>query len=201
VERFNNFVPMTLAVAALSGDTTLSLAGAYASLQTLGNYRLLVDSEIMLVTARAGSVVTVTRAQEGTSAVGHSIGAQVIPIVTSGALAQLEADAASRTLNVQLVTAPGVFAAAPGMDVFVDLNAAGGDVDVEPAGVAAGQGLNVKLINATGGHTCHVHPLAGGALESRAVPGTLLGVGVTIDLTVLGDELNLRSTDGTNLWQ
>lgn len=60
-----------------SGATTLTLT-SIGDLPTSNGYRILVDSEIMLVTAGAGTTsLTVTRAQNGTTAAAHSSGATV----------------------------------------------------------------------------------------------------------------------------
>ena len=55
---------------------------------TGGNFRIIVDSEIMLVTDVQGKTFTVTRAQEGTSAASHDADAAVFHVLTAGALAQ-----------------------------------------------------------------------------------------------------------------
>ena len=55
---------------------------------TGGNFRIIIDSEIMLVTAVQGKTFTVTRAQEGTSAASHNAAAAVFHVLTAGSLAQ-----------------------------------------------------------------------------------------------------------------
>jgi hypothetical protein len=91
-EVFNNYGPITLALACGISDPTITVTNASA-LSTLGNYRLLIDDEIMLATSLTGSVVSVLRAQEGTTAAAHSLSVPVEPIVSAGALNQLRADA------------------------------------------------------------------------------------------------------------
>lgn len=85
MERFNNYVAMTLAAPCLPGDATITVNDG-SSLSLVGNYRLIVESEIMLATSRTGNVITVTRGQESTVAAAHAFGAVVEPIVTAGAL-------------------------------------------------------------------------------------------------------------------
>lgn len=64
----------TLTVSALAGDATITVADGTKFTQ----YELIgVDSEVMLVTSIATNVLTVTRAQCGTSAAGHTSGAAV----------------------------------------------------------------------------------------------------------------------------
>jgi hypothetical protein len=92
MERFNNYalIVLTAPCGALDTFITISNPGALVS---EGNFRLTVDGEIMLATAGpTGDTVPVARAQEGTAATAHDLGAQVIPGLTAGALEQLEAD-------------------------------------------------------------------------------------------------------------
>lgn len=83
-ELFKNLASTTL-----SGDiddTTTSVDVASAMGFSGGNYRILVDSEIMKVTGVSGTTLTVQRHQEGTSAAAHTSGADVKHILTVGAL-------------------------------------------------------------------------------------------------------------------
>jgi hypothetical protein len=195
-EVFNNFAAVTLSANATSGATSLTVAGAYSSLSASGNYRILVDAEILIVTARSGNTLTVERGQEGTSAVSHSSGAQVLPIVTAGALTALAL--AAQTSNIQEVASPGTFAAAPGMSIYVDPDTVGGNVTIQPAGVGAGQSFSVKVWGTnTGGYTVTVEPMSGGEIENMAAPGTLTNAGQAM---VMGQRLILESRDGTNLY-
>ena len=77
------------AVDALDGDidetvTTLDVTDASA-FPTDGNFRILIDSEIMLVTAVSTNTFTVVRGQEGTTAASHIDGATVTHLLTKGA--------------------------------------------------------------------------------------------------------------------
>jgi hypothetical protein len=90
-EVFNNYGPITLASPCGISDSTITVTNATA-LSSTGNYRLLIDDEIMLATSRSGSVVSVTRAQEGTAAATHGFGVAVEPVLTAGAINQLKAD-------------------------------------------------------------------------------------------------------------
>ena len=83
-EQFKNLASTTL-----SGDidnATTSVGVASAMGFTGGNFRILVDSEIMLVTGVSGTTFTVVRNQEGTAASAHSNGATVAHVLTAGAL-------------------------------------------------------------------------------------------------------------------
>ena len=54
-----------------------------------GNFRIIIDSEILLVTSVSGSNFTANRAQEGTTIASHSLGATVTLILTKGSFFQL----------------------------------------------------------------------------------------------------------------
>lgn len=59
---------------------------------TEGNFRILIDSEIILVTSVSGSTFTVTRAMEGTTGLAHDDGSLVTQLVTDESLRQVIAD-------------------------------------------------------------------------------------------------------------
>ena len=73
------------------GATSISVASA-SGFPTDGNFRILVDSEIMQVTAVSGTTFTVVRGVEATSDAAHNSGAAVCAITTAGALRQIVAD-------------------------------------------------------------------------------------------------------------
>ena len=90
-EQFANAASSTLNGAILAGAGSLVVTSA-ASFPTVGQFRILVESEIMLVTGVSGTTFTVSRGQEGTTDAGHGNGATVTQILTAGALGQLKAD-------------------------------------------------------------------------------------------------------------
>lgn len=90
-QTFVNYGPITLAAACLISDTQITVTNPSA-LPLTGNISLVIDNEIMLGTSRAGAIVQVNRAQEGTSAAGHLLGAAVLPEITAGGLLQMKAD-------------------------------------------------------------------------------------------------------------
>ena len=54
-----------------------------------GDYRLLIDSEVVLVTARSTNTLTVERGADGTSNTTHSDGATISAVLTAGAIDQV----------------------------------------------------------------------------------------------------------------
>ena len=76
----------------INNSTTTVVVTTGSVFPATGNFRILIDSEIMLATARATNTLTVTRAQEGTAAVSHSDLAVVTGPLTAGSLNQILAD-------------------------------------------------------------------------------------------------------------
>ena len=85
VEQFANNPQTTLAGNALAGDATISVTSA-AAFPATGQFRLVIDNEILLVTNVAGTTFTVTRGVEGTAAAGHNAGVTVTCILTAAAV-------------------------------------------------------------------------------------------------------------------
>ena len=86
-ERFANGGLSSLDAGISDSDLALTVKSA-VGFPTGGNFRIVVESEIMLVTAVAGKTFTVSRAEEGTSAVAHDADVAVFHILTAGSLAQ-----------------------------------------------------------------------------------------------------------------
>ncbi len=83
-EQFKNLASASLA----SGidDVTTSLVVSSAMGFTGGDFRILIDSEIMKVTGVSGTTFTVVRGQEGTSAASHASATAAFHVLTAGAL-------------------------------------------------------------------------------------------------------------------
>ena len=97
-ETFANFATSTLN-GAINNSTTSITVTSGTSFPSTGDFRILVDSELMLCTARSGNVLTVTRAIESTSAVSHNDGSVVTHILTAGTIAALKAEAAPTSVS------------------------------------------------------------------------------------------------------
>jgi hypothetical protein len=57
-----------------------------------GNFRVIIDGEILLVTAVSGNEFTAVRAQEGTSIATHAAGVKITHIMTAGGMTQFVSD-------------------------------------------------------------------------------------------------------------
>jgi len=96
IEKFANFAVTTLSAAiGTTAAATCSVTDPF-SFPTSGGFRIKIDEEILIVTAVAGNVFTVTRGAEGTVAVTHASGARVIHLLTKGGL---EARVANRFIS------------------------------------------------------------------------------------------------------
>jgi hypothetical protein len=84
-EQFANNAQSSLAAAIAAGDTSLTVANA-VPFPASGNFRVIIDGEILLVTAVTGNTFTVTRGAEGTTAAAHANGAYVTHVLTAAAL-------------------------------------------------------------------------------------------------------------------
>jgi hypothetical protein len=104
-EQFGNLAATTLSAAiTTTSATTLTVVSAAAPFPQTAQFRIIIDSEIMIVTAGAGTTTwTVTRGAENTTAATHLSGAAVTHILTAGALIQLKTDAGNQIK--QIVTA------------------------------------------------------------------------------------------------
>jgi len=90
-ERFVNNAQTTLTSKSLSADATITVINA-VDFPTEGNFRVMVDTEIMLVTAVSTNIFTVTRGVDGTAAFDHVAGSQVMAIVTRDSLSRMIAE-------------------------------------------------------------------------------------------------------------
>jgi hypothetical protein len=84
-EQFKNAASNQLN-GAINNSTTSVTVDDGSVFPSVGNFRILIDTEIMLVTARSGNVLTVVRGQESTAAASHADDAKVTHIVTQASL-------------------------------------------------------------------------------------------------------------------
>ena len=158
-------------VTALNGNISAvvtSVVVVDASLFPLApQFRILVESEYMLVTGVSGNIFTVTRGVEGSSAVAHLSGAPVVHVLTAGALDTLRSASGLKTTTTV--------------------------VDVESA-IAPTTGQALVAIDAThatwqsvssGGPKTLYLPLMSGLLSSGSTY-TLLGLLPPLDYSTLG---------------
>jgi hypothetical protein len=86
IEQFANN-PQTTLNGAINNSTTSVVVTSAASFPTVGQFRIIVGTEIMLVTSVSSNTFTATRGYEGSTAASHSDLAAVALVVTKGSLA------------------------------------------------------------------------------------------------------------------
>jgi len=95
MENLANDPRTYLASGITNSATSLNVTDA-SRFPSSGNFHLVIDSEILLVTAVSGTTFTVTRAQESTTAASHSSGANVDGLLTSETLKNFRSDAVTK---------------------------------------------------------------------------------------------------------
>jgi hypothetical protein len=105
IERFANTASTTLnnGGTLLSGDTSCTVTSA-AAFPSGGNFRILIGSEIILVTAVSSNTFTITRGQEGTSAASHADSSTVTHVLTASAVQALQLGFATTVQNTSNAT-------------------------------------------------------------------------------------------------
>ena len=84
-EQIKNF-GTTVLNGAIDGSTTTVVVLDGSVFPATGNFRIVVDSEIMLCTSRTGNTLTVTRGAESSTAASHLDAAPIAHILTAGSL-------------------------------------------------------------------------------------------------------------------
>lgn len=90
-ERIVNNAATTLNGGITSGATSITVTDG-SVFPTEGDFRIIIDNELLLVTARSTNTLTVTRGIEGTAGASHSNGADVTAVLTAGGIDQLVDD-------------------------------------------------------------------------------------------------------------
>jgi hypothetical protein len=182
----NNAYTTLSAPVTTTGATTINVSsvgtpGTPGGFPTTGNFRILIDSEYMLVTGVSGTTFTVTRGIEGSTAATHTVGAQVTQIVTAGALGALGSAGGGATY-AGILTASGAIPA--GHDVIVGFNSSAFGAGLGPAfTMSAGAlvGDRVKLGDAQGAANTNPATLTdpnGYFIQNPQGPGFVFGDGV-----------------------
>jgi hypothetical protein len=83
-EKFANVSQTALGAVFTIADPTMTVQNG-ALLPTSGDFHILVDAEIFLVTSIAGNVLTITAGAEGTTPANHTNGTTVTAVLTKAA--------------------------------------------------------------------------------------------------------------------
>jgi len=104
MELFSNF-GATKINGAINNTVTSILVNDASVYPSTGNFRIVSDDEIMLVTAVSGNTLTVLRGQEGTTAIAHADASDIIHVLTKGSLAAFRSDSIIRDTYANRPTA------------------------------------------------------------------------------------------------
>jgi hypothetical protein len=169
-EQFSNAATATLVAGISPGDTSLTVSDA-SGFPSSGDFRLRIDNEILLVTAVAGPVFTVSRAVEPYNGVqvasGHGLGANVTAPLTVGSLA--EATAPPPLANAH-------FLVGNGSNVATDV-AMSGDVSLANTGATALVALQGNPVSASSPSPGDVLEWNGSAWAPAAGGGGSVAIG------------------------
>jgi hypothetical protein len=90
-EKYANFATTTLNGAINSSVTSITVTDG-SVFPSSGDFRVTVEAEIMLCTARSSNTLTVVRGQEGTTAASHGNGLQIKSVLTKDSIKKLITD-------------------------------------------------------------------------------------------------------------
>jgi hypothetical protein len=90
-QQLANFAESTLSASITSGDTTATVTDG-SSFPSSGDFIVRIDDEFIKVTARSTNTLTITRAQEGSTATSHSSASLVKLVLTKTTLEEYFGD-------------------------------------------------------------------------------------------------------------
>lgn len=124
LEQFANGAQSQLTSPMTSGQGSLVLASA-SNFPSVGNYRVLVDGEVMLCTSRSGTTLSLSRAVDGTIAASHAAGALAACVLTAASLLSVVTDRALMIAN-NLSDVANVYAAQTNLGLSFAVESFGG---------------------------------------------------------------------------
>jgi len=189
--QIENGAEGTLSASVSDSATSFVLdTGQGAGFPASGDFHLTInDTEIVKCTARTTDTLTVTRAQEGTAATAHALGATVSLNVSKAYLTQYGTainGIENGTTTLTSVTTSG--AATVGTDLLVD----GGDVGITADADLLGLAANALTVRGTLAVTGATATLSGDLLVNGG------DVGITADADLLGLASGALTVRGTS---
>lgn len=145
-EKYSNFATSTLASGITSGDTSVTLVDG-SKFPSTGDFRVLLESELVKCTARSGNVLTIVRAQESTSAASHASGVVASNVLTSGALTALQLEYQPSVTAVS--SFPYTISSVAPIATFA-ITLTGDSAVYLPDPTVAGQRIHVKRVSGLG---------------------------------------------------
>lgn len=127
-ETYSNNAKSSLLSGITSGATSLTLAsGGGAAFPSSGNFRIIIDAEIILVGVRSTDTLSsLTRGIEGTTAAAHSAGAPVAHVMTAGSLDQIRLELSNSGVDASKAAnkAGNLYFPTDGVQIYRDTGAA-----------------------------------------------------------------------------
>ncbi len=144
VEQYTNFAQTTLNGGINNSVTSLIVTSA-TTFPAGGQFRILIDAEILLVTAVSSNTFTVTRGAEGSSAASHLTGALVTHVLTAGSVQNSQGQnivtvSGTNTLTCTLPGSPTTIPTGPFWILIANTNS--GAVTLNPNSIGAQNLLN-----------------------------------------------------------
>lgn len=103
IEQFTNLATTTLSTGVNDLVTTVSVSDA-SKFPTIGQFRVRVENEFMIVTGVSGTSFTVVRGSEGSTAAAHLSGAAITQVLTAGAMAAFCQNIVATQADIDLTT-------------------------------------------------------------------------------------------------
>lgn len=201
-EDFNNDMTTTLSSGAAPGDATMSLS-SITGWSTVGQFRILVDDEWMLVTGYdpVAKAWQVTRGIEGSTAATHASGATVYPVVTAGAIAGIK----TGVRKVNSIATGNVTVKWTGTtpyEIVQPVSTEGGPVTLTLQGAV--HGCRLRVIDSSGTFaTNNCELVDGGGADFMPLDGES-AIGATLTLNVSRESVQLDYVAGdpvnSNIW-
>mgnify|MGYP000107864420 CR=1 FL=1 len=138
-----NRASSTLASGILAADLSLTVATGDGALFPATNFNVTIGAEILFCSSRTGDVLTVVRAQEGTTAADALTGDAVELRITAGVIENLERGAGK--INVETLSADKTLVAGTDpMYQFLDPNGANRIITLDTASAKVGDRFVIK---------------------------------------------------------
>jgi len=147
-EQFTNLAITTLASNITTTGATSVVVSSATNFPTQPQFRILIDSELMLVTAVSGTTFTITldgRGIEGTTAATHTAGVPVAEVVTVKSLGLAIVQQPDNFISTAAISYPAAI-----YDRWIEVTSSGATVTLP---TASGQsGKSYGIINASNGN-------------------------------------------------
>ncbi len=169
IERFAPLASTSLAAPISSSDTSISVVSA-VGFPTEGDFRVLIDSELLLVTAVSGTTWTVQRGKENTTAAAHAAAAVVSGYLSAESLEKRLMDSQNQ-FWYPMLKRTGAQVTRVAAD-FTTLGSSPGTIS---------NGPTTELIYTPGLHTNNTR-LAGATLTTEPTQNATQGYSITANL-------------------